>query len=104
MMNRAVEIDRDCLEHCRNFQIMESPLWPDALLLRWTTINIDNIDNPVQCYRYECFDQEGNPQHCSVYYADQEEANLFFQSLMPLHWQLFASDHHRRNYHNQTRQ
>ena len=93
IMARAIEINQNCEEACRDFAIMTSRLWPDTLLLRWTTINIDNIDNPIQCYRYECFSKSGTPQHCSVHYSNQDEANVFFESLEPLYRQSFASDH-----------
>ncbi len=93
LMDRAVVIAADCPEACRDFRIMTSGLRKQTLLLRWTTINLDNIDNPVQCYRYECFHLDGTPQHCSVNYADQEAANAFFRSLKTLHRQPFAGDH-----------
>lgn len=93
IMDRAMEINRSCQEECRDFRIMRSPMREDNLILRWTTINIDNIDNPVQCYRYECFRPDGTALHCSVHYADSEEANDFFWSLETLYHQEFACDH-----------
>ena len=93
IMDRAIEINRQCKEECRDFKIMVSPMRENTLVLRWTTINIENIDKPVQCFHYECFDMEGYSQHCSVNFADQEEANEFFWSLQTLHRQQFANDH-----------
>ena len=96
MMDRAIEINRQWKEECRDFTIMVSPLRSNTLLLRWTTINIENIDNPIQCYFYECFNTDGTPQNCSVNYTDQEEANEFFWSLEKRYEQQFASDHRQR--------
>ena len=95
MMDKAIEINKGCPEECRDFTIMTSNMRKGTLLLRWTTINIENIDNPVQCYHYECFNTDGTAQNCSVNYADQEEANEFFWSLKTLYEQQFASDHKR---------
>lgn len=93
MMDRAIEINRQCPEECRDFKIMVSPMRENTLVLRWTTINIDNIDKPVQCFHYECFDMDGYSRNCSVDFADQDEANDFFWSLQTLHRQQFANDH-----------
>lgn len=95
-MDRAIEINRACPDACRNFHIMESSMRPDALLLRWTAINLDDLDNPVQCFRYECFDRDGTPQLCSVNYADQSEAVEFYWSLNSLYHQTFCTDHTRK--------
>lgn len=93
IMDRAIDINRACKEQCRNFQIMLSRKRENTLILRWTTIDISNVDNPLQCYRYECFKTDGTPQLCSVHYADQEEANDFIWSLEPLYHQQYAIDH-----------
>ena len=93
VMDRAMLIDEDCPELCRNFKIMESALWPGSLILRWTTINLEDEDRPVQCFRYECFDEEGESRYCSIYYVNTQEANEFFASLKPLHTQVFSGDH-----------
>ena len=92
-MDRAIEINRSCPEECRDFKIMISDMRKETLLLRWTTINIDDIDKPLQCYRYECFNLDGTSQNCSVNYSNQNEANKFFWSLKKLYTQQFASDH-----------
>ncbi len=93
IMDRAIAIQNDCREHCRDFKIMTSKEHNDTLILRWTTIDISDIDRPVQCYRYECFELNGTPQHCSIHYADQEQANAFFSGLATLYTQQFAIDH-----------
>ena len=93
IMGRAIEINRQCKEACRDFKIMVSPMRENTLILRWTTINIDNIDKPVQCYGYECFHLNGKSQNCSVNYDNQEEANEFFWSLETIYKQQFAIDH-----------
>lgn len=93
IMDRAVVLNKACKEQCRDFQIMVSENHANTLILRWTTIDITNEDKPVQCYRYECFKTDGTPQLCSIYYADQEEANAFFWSLEPLYHQHYAIDH-----------
>lgn len=93
IMNRAIEINKECAEHCRDFRIMESPMHKDTRILRWTTIDISNVDRPIQCYRYECFDIDGTRQNCSIHYSDQEEANKFFMSLTTLYKQEFSIDH-----------
>ena len=93
IMDRAIEINRGYKENCRDFQIMVSTMRENTLILRWTTIDISNIDKPLQCYRYECFKTDGTPQLCSVHYSDQDEANAFFWSLEPLYNQQFAIDH-----------
>lgn len=93
MMDRAMEINRDCTEECRDFRIMISPMRSGTLILRWTTIKLDNIDNPVQCFHYECFNTDGASQHCSVNFQTQQEANEFFFSLETLYKQAFANDH-----------
>ncbi len=97
IMDRAMAINKACPDPCRDFRIMTSVRRKGALLLRWTTINLDDIDNPVQCYRYECFNTDGTPQNCSVHYADQEEANAFFQGLKTLYKQPFATDHRHKS-------
>ncbi|QKX05348.1 hypothetical protein HN014_10610 [Aquimarina sp. TRL1] len=93
IMDRAMQINKECKEHCRDFRIMVSKTHVNTLILRWTTIDIDNIDRPVQCYRYECFEMDGTPQHCSIHYSDQKEANAFFLGLTTLYTQEFAIDH-----------
>ncbi len=94
IMDRGMQIDKDCHEHCRDFKIMvASERHPDILILRWTTIDIDDIDRPKQCYRYECFETDGTPQDCSIHYSDQNEANDFFSGLETLHTQQCAIDH-----------
>jgi len=59
IMDRAIEINKACAAQCRDFQIMLSQKRKNTLILRWTTIDISNEDNPVQCYRYECFKTDG---------------------------------------------
>jgi len=93
VMDRAIEINKDCKEQCRDFQIMISKKRENTLILRWTTIDVSNVDNPMQCYRYECFNTDGTTQLCSIHHADQEEANDFIWSLEPLHHQQYAIDH-----------
>lgn len=93
LMDRAIEINKECREHCRDFRIMVSGKRPNTLILRWTAIDIQDEDRPVQCYRYECFDMDGTPQNCSVHYSDQQEANEFFWSLTTLYKQEFSIDH-----------
>lgn len=68
-----------------------------TLILRWTTINIEDIDRPVQCYNYECFNRDGTSGHCGVNYDDQDQANDFFWSLETLYRQEFAIDHKLSN-------
>ena len=93
IMDRAIEINKASKVRCRDFQIMVSTMREDTLIMRWTTIDISNIDNPIQCFRYECFNMDGSSQRCSVHYANQEEANDFIWSLQPLHQQQDAIDH-----------
>lgn len=93
IMNRGMQIDKNCKEHCRDFRIMVSREHPNTLLLRWTTIDIGDVDRPKQCYRYECFDMDGTPRHCSIHYSDQKQANVFFSELETLHLQQCAMDH-----------
>lgn len=93
IMNRAIEINDSCSELCRNFKIMESPQHEGIYILRWTTIDITNIEQPIQKYRYECFEKDGTPQLCSIYYQDQAKANEFFENLIPLYTQQFAVNH-----------
>lgn len=93
IMDRAITIHKERTEHCRDFRIMISGTHPNILILRWTTIDISDADRPVQCYRYECFDPDGTPQYCSIFYTDQEEANTFFTGLQTLHAQECAVDH-----------
>lgn len=93
IMDRAIDINKECKERCRDFQIMISSKRENILILRWTTIDISNVDNPVQCYRYECFKTDGTSQLCSIHYSNQEEANEFIWSLKPLYNQQYAIDH-----------
>lgn len=93
IMDRAMAINSASALQCRDFQIMCSAKWENTLILRWTSIDISNEDNPVQCYRYECFKTDGTPQLCSVYYSDSDQANAFFWSLEPLYHQQYAIDH-----------
>ncbi len=93
IMDRGILINKQSKLPCRNFQIMISTLRSHILILRWTTIDLSDQDNPKQCFRYECFTKEGTPQLCSIYYTNQEEANAFFWSLQPLYNQSYAIDH-----------
>jgi len=93
IMDRAIEINKSCKEHCRDFQIMISPKRMHVLILRWITIDISNVDNPIQYYRFECFKTDGTAQLCSIYYSNQEEANEFLWTLEPLYHQQYAIDH-----------
>ena len=93
IMERGIAINKTCKEMCRDFQIMVSKEHPNMLLLRWTVIDISNPDNPMQCYRYECFKTDGSAMLCSLYYTNQQEANDFLWSLEPLYHQDYAIDH-----------
>ena len=97
MMDRAIEINRGCKEECRDFQIMVSPMKENTLILRWITIDIEDIDRPVQCYNYECFNLDGTSQHCGVNYDSPEQANDFFWGLESLYRQEYAIDHRLSN-------
>ena len=92
IMERAVVIDKNCEEQCREFTIMTSPMRKETLILQWLTIDISDIDRPIQKYEYECFYLDGTSQNCGVNYDSQEEANRFFKTLKPLYKQLFAKD------------
>ncbi len=98
IMDRGAVIQQACKEECRDFRVMESPMRPCELILRWTTIDISDIERPKQCYCYECFDEQGEPQDCSVHYADNNEANEFFWTLRTLYQQDFAKDHQLEGY------
>ncbi len=93
IMNRAIEINDSCKEHCREFKIMKSTKHKNTLILRWLTIDVSDVERLFQCYRYECFDLDGKPQYCSIHYSNQEEANDFFNGLEPLYAQEYAVDH-----------
>ncbi len=93
IMDRAIAINKACAAQCRDFQIMRSTKHENTLILRWTAIDISNEDNPLQCYRYECFKKDGSPQLCSIHYSNQEEANAFIWSLESLYHQHYAIDH-----------
>lgn len=93
IMDRAMTLSKAHPGQCYDFRIMRSPLRKSTLLLRWTMINIDDPDRPVQEFRFECFHMDGTPRHCSVNYADLKQANAFFHSLETLHAQDFACDH-----------
>jgi hypothetical protein len=97
IMDRAIEIHRQCPDECRDFRIMDSPMRKNTLILRWTTINIENIEKPKQCYHYECYHPDGTSQNCSINYDTAEEANEFFFSLRTLYKQEFAKDHRLKN-------
>lgn len=93
IMNRGITIEREYAHACRDFRIMTSPLYQNTLILRWTTIDITDIDRPVQQYHYECFDSDGTAQGCSIHYTDRPQANAFFESLETLYAQECAIDH-----------
>ena len=93
IMNHAIAINERSMDECRDFRIMESFMRKDTLILRWMSIDISDEDRPRQCYYYECFNPDGTPQNCSVNYANQQEANEFFYSLLTLHKQKFCIDH-----------
>jgi hypothetical protein len=98
IMDRAIEIHKECPDECRDFRIMESPMRKNTLILRWTAINLENIEKPRQCYHYECYYPDGSPQHCAINYDSAEEANEFFFSLHTWHKQEFAKDHKLKAY------
>jgi len=93
IMERAMVVSKQCKDHCRDFRIMTSEMRKETLILRWTTINIDDIERPGQCFRYECFSPNGISQNCSINYSNVQEANQFFWSLETLHKQEFSTDH-----------
>ncbi|GAA0892601.1 hypothetical protein GCM10009122_22800 [Fulvivirga kasyanovii] len=93
IMDKAHERTKACGKTCRDFRVMTSPKRKNTLILRWTSINIDDPDRPVQCYHYECFHMDGIPHDCSIHYADQAEANEFFEGLKTLYQQTFSNDH-----------
>jgi len=94
-MDVGAQRSAQCSDHCRDFQIMLSPDFPNTLILRWTTINIEEIDRPQQCYRYECFNTDGSPRNCSIHYSTPPAANHFYEHLELLYHQSFAIDHKR---------
>ena len=81
IMNEGILIKQKCKEACSDFQILTSKFHKDTLILRWLEIDISDIERPIQCYRYRCFNRDGSPQNCSIHYTNQEEANAFFKSL-----------------------
>ena len=93
IMNRAMVHSKASRYECRDFRIMISPMRKNTLILRWTTINIENLEKPKQCFHYECFNEDGSSQNCSVNYTNQEEANQFFYSLTTLHQQNYCAAH-----------
>lgn len=93
IMNRAIEINKSTTLACRDFIIMKSNKFLDTLILRWNCIDIQDLDKPKQCFRYECFELDGSPKLCSIHYSNQEEANQFIWSLISLYHQKFAIDH-----------
>lgn len=93
IMNRAIEINAGCKEHCREFRIMKSKEHKKTLILRWLAIDVSDVQCLLQWYRYECFDMDGTPRYCSIHYSNQEEANEFFKGLEPLYAQEYAVDH-----------
>ena len=93
MMDRAITINKNDPQECRDFRIMTSPEHPDTLLLRWLTIDLSDLDRPIQKYQYECFELDGTTRGCSLLYTDQEEANIFFEGLTTLYQQQYAIDH-----------
>jgi len=95
IMQRAISIQKTCGDSCCDFQIMTSAMRPDSLILRWTSIDLSDIDRPIQTYRYECFGLDGKALLCSVNYNDTAEANRFFKSLVSLYQQDFAYEHRR---------
>ncbi len=97
IMDRAIEINRGCGEECRDFQIMVSDMKENTLILRWIAIDIEDIDRPLQCYGYECFNLDGTSGHCGVNYSDRQEAADFFWSLESLYRQEYAIDHRLSN-------
>ena len=92
LMEEAVLISGQCKESCSDFQIMTSQFHQDTLILRWLEIDISDIERPIQCYRYRCFDLDGSTQNCSIHYSNQEEANAFFKSLKAHYKQDFARE------------
>ena len=78
---RAKAIIQYCGDTCADFQIMESPLHANTLILRWLSIDISDIDRPSQCYQYECFEPDGTPMHCSIFYDTPAEEEAFYLSL-----------------------
>ena len=97
-MDQAATIDRACGESCRDFTLLTSPQKKDTLVLRWTAIDISDLDRPKQCYHYACFNPDGSPQNCGVNYDTATGANAFFMSLTPLYTQLFANDHKQKHH------
>lgn len=93
LMNEAITIDKQCKETCVDFEIMTSKYFKDTLILRWVEIDISDVDRPIQIYRYRCFELDGSPENCSIYYSNIEEANTFFKSLKSYYTQQFAIDH-----------
>ena len=93
LMDRGIEIARQCPETCRDFRIMTSSMRKATLILRWTAIDLSDEDKPVQCFRYECFNVDGSPQNCSVHYASVTGANAFFASLVTHYQQDCCGDH-----------
>ena len=92
LMGYGITIQKNCKESCFEFQIMTSPLFKDTLILRWLEIDISDIERPIQCYRYRCFDLDGTSQNCSIPYTHAQEANAFFKSL-EAHYKLdFATE------------
>jgi len=96
IMDQAVLISTSRRECCRDFEIMTSKLHPNTLIMRWLEIDIEDIDDPVQYFRYRCFNPDGSPQNCSIHYSNQQEANTFFSGLYSLYHQPFAISHKTR--------
>lgn len=93
ILDQAKVINAQCSDTCFDFSIMTSELHTDTLILRWLEIDIRDINCPIQQYRYRCFNLDGSPQHCSIHYSNQQEANAFFKGLVVLHTQDYANDH-----------
>mgnify|MGYP006981762142 FL=1 len=81
LMSEATLIQKDYTESCFDFQIMTSRFHKNTLILRWIEVDISDVERPIQCYRYRCFNLDGTSQNCSIHYTNREEANAFFKSL-----------------------
>ncbi len=92
LLHHGLTIARETQAYCRNFSILRSPLHKDTLILRWTTIDLEDVDRPLQCYQYHCFYPDGTSQGCSIHYDNQSQANAFFLGLELLYSQQCATD------------
>lgn len=91
MKIEAAADSEGCSEVCRDFDFMYTPYDLDKLFVRYIRADISNPENPVQYYRWICFDRQGVRLECDPVFQSVADENEYKGSMIHFHFLKYLS-------------